>query len=96
MAKQFAIYIVANKSRNIIYIGVTSNLQKRVWEHKSKVVDGFTKRYNITDLMYYKLYDNAENAILREKRLKKYKRVQKDKLVIKDNPEWKDLYETLF
>ena len=79
MKKQFVIYILANKKDGVLYIGVTSNLPKRVWEHKNKVVDGFSKQYNVTNLVYFEMHETAESAITREKRLKKYKREQKIK-----------------
>ena len=74
---------------------MTSNLLKRVWEHKEKIVDGFTKKYNIDKLVYFEQYRDPENAIKREKRLKKYPRKWKLNLIEKDNPQWKDLYEKL-
>ncbi len=96
MQKQFAVYIMTNKKEGVLYVGVTSNLPQRVWQHKNKVVDGFTKKYNLHLLVWYEQHENAESAILREKRLKKYRREAKIKLIEKDNPEWKDLYEALF
>ena len=76
-----------------MYIGVTSNLIKRVWEHKEKVADGFTKKYDVDKLVYVEYFRDPENAIKREKRLKKYKRQWKINLIEKDNPQWKDLYD---
>lgn len=96
MEKQFVVYILSNKKDGVLYIGVTSNLQKRIWEHKNKVVDGFSKKYNLQKLIYYEAHENAESAIKREKRLKKYKREQKIKLIEKDNKDWNDLYNKLF
>ena len=78
-----------------MYIGVTSNLVKRIWEHKNKLVDGFTKKYNVRYLVYYEQYSDPLNAIKREKRLKKHKRQWKLELIEKQNPEWKDLYYEL-
>ncbi len=95
MQKQFAVYILANKKDGVLYIGVTSNLAKRIWEHKNKVADGFSKQYNLTSLVYYELHENAQSAITREKRLKKYRRVDKIKLIEKENSNWEDLYEKL-
>jgi len=69
--KQFYTYILSNKRNGTIYVGMTSNLNKRIWEHKNKIVDGFTKDNDIKDLVYYEIFDNAEQAIKREKRLKK-------------------------
>ena len=76
-----------------MYIGITSNLIKRVWEHKEKIADGFTKKYDVDKLVYVEHYQDPENAIKREKRLKKYKRQWKINLIEKDNPQWKDLYD---
>jgi putative endonuclease len=95
MEKQFAVYILANKKDGVLYIGVTSNLTKRIWEHKNKVADGFSKQYNLTSLVYYELHENAQSAITREKRLKKYRRADKIKLIEKENSNWEDLYEKL-
>ena len=78
-----------------MYIGVTSNLIKRVWEHKEKIADGFTKKYDVDKLVYVEYFRDPENAIKREKRLKKYKRQRKINLIEKDNPQWKDLYDML-
>ncbi len=94
--KSYYIYILANQRNTTLYIGMTSNLAKRVWEHKNKIVKGFTEKYNVTRLVYYECYDDPENAILREKRLKKWKREWKIELIKKMNPQWKDLYEDLF
>jgi putative endonuclease len=96
MQKQFVVYILASKKDGVLYTGVTSNLPKRVWEHKNKLVDGFSKQYNVINLVYYEMHENAESAITREKRLKKYKREQKINLIEKENPNWEDLYEKLF
>jgi len=78
-----------------LYIGVTSNLIKRVWEHKNNVVDGFTKKYNVHILVYYEQTENVQSALLREKQLKKWKREWKLKLIEEKNTEWKDLYDDL-
>jgi len=93
--KNYYIYILASKRNGTLYIGITSNLPKRVWEHKNKIMKGFTERYDVTRLVYYECYDDPENAILREKRLKKWKRKWKLELIEKTNPEWNDLYEEL-
>lgn len=96
MMQNYYVYILASQRNTTLYIGITSDLAKRVGEHKNKVVKGFTQKYNVTRLVYYECYDDPENAILREKRLKKWKRKWKDELIEKMNPEWKDLYEELF
>ena len=89
------IYIMSNKSNTTIYIGVTSDLIKRVYEHKNKLIDGFTKKYNIDKLVYYEIYDDINEAIKREKQLKTFKREWKNELVEKDNKNWADLYDKI-
>ena len=89
------IYILSNQSNTTIYIGVTSDLIKRVYEHKNKLVDGFTKKYNVNKLVYYEVYDDIQTAIKREKQLKTFKREWKNQLVEKDNREWLDLYDKI-
>ena len=91
MNKTYAFYIMTNYSQTSFYIGVTGNLQKRVWEHKNKFVDGFTKRYNIDRLVYYELTDSVETALNREKQLKRWHRDWKINLIKEMNPEFKDL-----
>ena len=88
------VYILTNKSHTVLYTGVTSNLCKRIHEHKTKAVPGFTSRYNVDKLVYYETTDNIESAIQREKQLKSWKRQWKVELIDKFNPEWKDLYES--
>ncbi len=90
--KVFYIYIMTNKNNTVLYVGVTSNLQKRIFEHKNKLVSGFTKQYNIEKLVYYETCGEALPAFEREKKLKRWKRKWKEDLINKDNPEWKDLY----
>jgi putative endonuclease len=92
MEKQFWVYIIANKKNGTLYTGVTSNLPKRIWEHKNRMVPGFTERYGIKNLVYYEGYSDPETAILREKRLKKWNRAWKLRLIEERNPNWKDLY----
>ena len=87
------IYILTNKNNTTLYTGVTNDLKRRIYEHKEKLVDGFTKRYNITKLVYYELFDNIEYAILREKQLKGGSRLKKKNLIDKFNPDWEDLYD---
>ena len=91
MKKTCAVYIMTNYSQSSLYIGVTSNLQKRIWEHKNKVVAGFTKKYNINKLVYYELTDSIETAINREKQLKRWHRDWKINLIKEMNPEFRDL-----
>ncbi len=95
MKKQYFIYILASKKNGTIYIGVTNNLAKRVYEHKNNLIKGFTQKYNVHHLVYYEVFDDVYEAITREKRLKKWKRQWKIELIRKFNPEWKDLYEKI-
>lgn len=85
-------YILTNKRNGIFYTGVTNNLQKRIFEHKEKMVDGFTKKYNLTMLVYYEIYDKIIDAISREKLIKKWRRAIKIEAIEKNNPQWNDLY----
>ena len=91
----YFVYILTNKIHTVLYIGITNNLVKRVWEHKNKVVEGFTKQYNVDKLVYYELFDNPIDAIEKEKQLKKWKRGWKERIIKEFNPEWKDLYDEL-
>ncbi|MBW1846089.1 MAG: GIY-YIG nuclease family protein [Deltaproteobacteria bacterium] len=91
MDKNFCVYILANKRNGTLYIGITSELIKRIWQHKEKFADGFTKKYNVNKLVYFEQFRDPESAIKREKRLKKYKRKWKLNLIEKANPKWKDL-----
>ncbi|QPM69462.1 hypothetical protein RT761_02695 [Atribacter laminatus] len=86
---------MSNRYNKVLYVGITSNLMKRVWEHKNKVVDGFTKRYNLNKLVYYEIYDDIETAINREKQIKSWPRKKKIELIHSLNPHWDDLYEKL-
>ena len=92
--KKFYVYILAKERDSTFYVGVTSDLLKRISEHKMEVTDGFTKKYDIKKLVYYEVYDDAENAIRREKRLKKWNRPWKMRVIEEMNPEWKNLFET--
>ncbi len=89
----YYVYILASKRNGTLYIGVTSNLVRRVWEHRSDAVDGFTKKYGVHRLVYYEQTESIEAAIQREKRLKKWDRADKIRLIEGFNPEWRDLYE---
>ena len=95
MEKQYYIYIITNTRNTVLYTGVTSDLKKRVYEHKSKLVSGFTKKYNIIKLVYYEVFNDIYNAILREKQIKGGSRQNKINLISKMNPNWQDLYEDL-
>ena len=92
MIKNYYVYILASKRNGTLYIGVTSNLAKRIYEHKHKLIGGFTKKYNVDRLVYYETTEDVESAILREKRLKKWKRQWKVELIEQKNPNWNDLY----
>lgn len=93
--KQPAVYILASKKNGTLYIGVTSDLAKRIWEHKNDLVEGFTKRYKVHNLVWYEVHDNIDAAIEREKNMKEWQRVWKTKLIEKDNPSWNDLYNSI-
>ena len=95
MCKQPAVYILASKRNGTLYIGVTSNLIKRIWEHKNNLVEGFTERYGIHQLVWYELHDTMKSAIDREKRLKEWKRRWKARLIESANPNWEDLYHII-
>jgi len=95
MNKQYFVYILAKERNSTFYVGITSDLKRRVWEHKNEAADGFTKKYGIKALVYYEVFDDPENAIKREKRLKKWGRAWKMKTIEKFNPNWNDLYEEI-
>jgi putative endonuclease len=90
--KHSYIYILANKRNGTIYVGVTAELKKRVYQHKEKLVEGFTKKYNIDKLMYFEQFNNIASAIEREKQIKSWSRKNKILLIEKNNPMWQDLY----
>ena len=92
----YYVYILTNTSGNVIYIGITNDLKRRLYEHKNELVDGFTKKYHIHKLVYYEAYKDVKDAILREKRLKGLLRIRKNTLVETMNPEWVDLTDKLF
>ncbi len=91
----YFVYILASQRNGTLYIGVTNNLIKRVWQHKNKVVDGFTKKYGVGILVYFEETSEIESAIQREKQLKKWNRAWKIRLIEEKNPFWKDLYNGL-
>jgi putative endonuclease len=93
--KQYYIYIMTNNRNTVLYVGVTNDLIRRVYEHKEKLADGFTKKYNITKLVYYEIFEDIENAILREKQIKAGSRQKKVQLINGINREWRDLYDEL-
>jgi putative endonuclease len=93
--KQPCVYLLASRRNGTLYVGVTSDIIKRIWEHKNDIVEGFTKRYVVHTLVWYEMHENMESAILREKTVKGWKRQWKLELIEKGNPEWADLYDTL-
>ena len=95
MDKQPCVYILASKRNGTLYTGVTSNLPKRIWEHKNNVVDGFSKEHHVHLLVWYEQHENMQSAIEREKQLKKWQRKWKCELIEAMNPYWNDLYEQI-
>ena len=93
---EYYVYILTNKTNDVMYIGVTNNLKRRIYEHKSETVAGFTKRYHVNKLVYYEEYSEITRAISREKQLKHWIREKKNCLVESKNPEWNDLSEYVF
>lgn len=90
--RHFYVYLMSNPGRTVLYTGVTNNLLRRVWEHKEKVVEGFTQKYNARDLVYYEVFETPNDAIRREKQIKSWSRTRKEQLVSSLNPTRKDLY----
>ncbi len=90
--KQPSVYLLASKRNGTLYVGVTSDLIKRIWEHRNNVVEGFTRRYGVHMLVWYELHDTMESAITREKRIKEWKREWKLELIESNNATWRDLY----
>ena len=95
MNKQYFVYILTNRNNTVLYTGITSNLKRRTYEHKEKMVEGFTKRYNISKLVYYEMFDDPENAITREKFIKGGSRQKKMQLIEGMNKGWRDLYDDI-
>jgi len=95
LTKQYYVYILASKRNGTLYIGVTSDIIKRVYEHKNGLIAGFTKKYNVHMLVFYEIHSDINQAIIREKQIKKWKRQWKLNLIEKSNPEWNDLYYNL-
>jgi len=93
MTKQPAVYILASKRNGTLYVGITSDLEKRAWQHKNNAVEGFTKQYGVHHLVYYELHGDMLSAIAREKQIKKWNRAWKLEVIEKQNPDWKDLWE---
>lgn len=95
MSEQYYTYIMASGRNGTLYIGMTNDLVRRVWEHKNHVVEGFTDTYDVIILVWFEVHTTAEAAITREKALKRYKRVWKIELIEAENPDWLDLYEII-
>jgi len=95
MEKQPCVYLLASKRNGTLYTGVTSNLIKRIWEHKNNLVEGFTRKYSVHTLVWYEIHDTMESAIQREKAIKNWRRAWKMKMIEELNPRWRDLYPDL-
>jgi putative endonuclease len=95
MRKRFFVYILANRLKGVLYVGVTNDLGRRIWEHKTKVVPGFTSKYGVTRLVYFEEYASILEARARERALKRWRRAWKFKLIEDTNPTWRDLFDEL-
>ncbi len=95
MSKQYYVYLMTNKNNRVLYTGITNDLKRRVYEHREKLVNGFTKKYNVSKLIYYQVFEDPENAILREKKIKAGSRQRKIDLINSKNNKWRDLYEEI-
>jgi len=95
MNKTFCVYIATNRRNGALYVGVTSDLPRRMWQHKHKTVDGFTAKHGVNKLVYYESCESAESAIRREKQLKKWSRRWKLRIIEEMNPDWRDLYDDI-
>ena len=95
MDKAFYVYMLASARYGTVYLGVTSNLVKRVWEHREVMVEGFTKKHDVKQLVWFEAHDDAISAITREKQLKKWNREWKIRLIQRENPYWRDLYKDI-
>ena len=95
MHRQYCVYIMTNKNKNVLYTGITNDLRRRVYEHKNNIGSNFTSKYNINKLVYYEIFDDPENAILREKKIKAGSRQKKIDLINSMNENWDDLYSRL-
>lgn len=89
--KNYYVYILSNKTNKVLYIGITSDLKHRIYQHKNKLIDGFSKKYNVTKLVYFEETNDVQVALSREKQLKKWRREKKDWLINQSNPDWLDL-----
>ena len=89
--KNYYVYILTNRNNKVIYTGITNNLQRRIYEHKQKLIDGFSKKYNLNKLVYFQEFSNVSDAISAEKKIKGWLRIKKIRLIESINPEWEDL-----
>ncbi len=94
-SKQYYVYILSNFTRTVLYTGITNNLIRRIYEHKNSLVEGFTKKYNVHDLVYFEVFEDPLSAIEREKQIKNYSRKKKEKIISEFNPRLKDLYNEI-
>ena len=95
MDNSYYTYILTNKNKTVLYIGVTNDLKRRVYEHKNKLIKGFSSNYNVDSLVYFEIFQYVNEAILREKRLKEWKREWKERIINEMNPSWEDLYDKI-
>ena len=93
--KQYYVYLICNNNNTTIYTGITSDLKRRIWEHKNKITEGFSSKYNLYKLIYYEIFNDPKNAIIREKQIKSGRREKKIELIESMNPKWIDLYNNL-
>ena len=91
----YYVYILSNKTNKVLYVGVTNNLARRIYEHKHKLIEGFTRKYNVTKLIYYDYTTDVKAAIAREKQIKGWVRLKKIALINEFNPQWRDLYKDI-
>ena len=96
VSRKFYIYILCSRGGKVIYVGQTSDLKKRIYFHKKRLIQGFTKKYNVDQLVYYEEFATSDEAVAREKQIKKYRRDKKNQLIQKINPTWTDLSEAIF
>ena len=96
MPKQYFIYIMTNNHHTVLYTGMTGYIAERGWQHKKKLIDGFTKKYNVTKMVYFETYEDVNRAIAREKQIKGWNRKKKEALITKANPDWDDVYNQAF
>ncbi|MFH1191312.1 MAG: GIY-YIG nuclease family protein [Candidatus Omnitrophota bacterium] len=93
--KQYYVYFLTNRNNKVLYIGVTNDLKRRVYEHKNALTRSFTQKYNVNKLVYYEIYEEIEAAIFREKQIKAGSRQKKNELIVKTNPRWEDLADSI-